>query len=129
MVKHRRLLEHAEIFGEHYGTPLEPVRAALQAGRPIILEIDVQGGIQVHRKMPQATFILILPPSDEELRRRLSGRGTESPKAVQARFDKARAEIRAARRSGAYHRVVINDNLREVVRQVVQIIKQECDKP
>ena len=119
------LLEHAQVFGHGYGTPSGPVRRALQEGRPMLLEIDVQGGLQVHQKMPQATFILVLPPGDEELKQRLRGRGTEDPPAAARRLTKARQEIDAARRSGAYTYTVINDTLDDAVRQVIAIINQE----
>jgi guanylate kinase len=125
MVRQRQLLEHAEVFGQAYGTPAEPVRRAIGQGRSIILEIDVQGGLQVRRRMPQATFILILPPGEEELKRRLRGRGTEAAAAVRRRLAQARREIETARRSGAYTFTVVNDNLDGAVRRVVEILRQE----
>ena len=120
--------EAALVHGNWYGTPAEPLREALAGGRTIVLAIDVQGAIQVHRKMPNATFILILPPSREELARRLSARGTEDAAAVARRLAAAEKEIAAARASGVYNREVINDRLDEAVRRVVEIIQQESPR-
>ena len=125
MIADGALLEWAEVHGALYGTPRRPVEEALAAGRTVILEIDVQGGLQVRRKMPDATGVLIEPPSDAELMRRLAGRGTEGPEAVRRRFDKAKEEIRLARQSGAYEYNVVNDDLERATRQVVDILVQE----
>lgn len=128
MVQGGELLEWAEVHGELYGTPAVPVRQALEAGRTIVLDIDVQGGLQVHRKMPDATFVLIAPPSREELARRLSRRASESPQAAAGRLAKAADELRTATQSGVYNHCVVNDDLESAVRQVVDIINQESAK-
>ncbi len=125
MIAEGRLLEWADVFGNLYGTPAEPVRRAIADGRTIILEIDVQGALQVYRLMPDATFVLIEPPGEQELYRRLAGRGTESPESLQRRFAKARQEIQAARDSGAYRYFVVNNDLETAVNEVVNIVKQE----
>jgi len=122
MVEQGRLLEWAEVFGHLYGTPAEPVQLAVRAGRCIILEIDVQGGIQVHKKMPNAEFVLIVPPSETELRRRLKDRGTEDAASYEARCNKAVEELRIARDSGAYRHEVVNDNLEQAIEDVVTIV-------
>jgi len=119
------LLEWAEVFGRLYGTPAGPVGAALESGRTIVLDIDVQGALAVHRKMPQATFILILPPCREELRRRLGLRGSEDAAALARRLAAARKEISTARQSGVYNHEVVNDRLEEAVQRVVAIIRKE----
>ncbi|MBN1943295.1 MAG: guanylate kinase [Phycisphaerae bacterium] len=123
MIRQDQLLEWAEVFGNLYGTPAEPVRQAVRDGRAIVLEIDVQGGVQVHKKMPDAEFVLIVPPSEEELRRRLKGRGTEDAASYQARSDKAVEELRLARRSGAYRREVVNDDLHRAMDEIVTIVE------
>jgi guanylate kinase len=128
MVERGELLEWAEVFGELYGTPSAPVRRAVEAGRTVVLEIDVQGGIQVHREMPDATFVLIEPPSDEELARRLAGRGSEDPRALARRLAKSNEEIRAARESGAYNHCVVNDDLDAAIEKVVRIVVEESAK-
>jgi len=125
MIAGGELLEWAEVFGNLYGTPAKPVAQAIGQGRTIILEIDVQGALQVHGKMPGATFVLIVPPSDDELLRRLTGRGTETPDALRRRFAKAREEIAVARASGAYKHCVINNDLETAIKEVVEIIRQE----
>jgi len=125
MIADGQLLEWAEVFGQYYGTPAEPVLQALAAGRTVILQIDVQGGRQVHRKMPQAAFVWVRPPGDAELRSRLTGRGTESPEALRRRLQTAQQENRAAKASGVYTHIVINDELNRAVQQVVEILTRE----
>lgn len=125
MIDAGELLEWAEVFGELYGTPAGPVREALAAGRNVVLDIDVQGGSQVRRREPAAVGVLIVPPSDEELARRLRGRGSETEAAAARRLAKAQNDIRAARASGAYDYTVVNDDLQRAVEEVVGIICQE----
>jgi guanylate kinase len=124
MIADGELLEWAEVFGELYGTPAGPVRRAIAEGRTILLDIDVQGGRQVHEAMPDATFVLILPPSDEELARRLRGRGSESERQVRRRLAKAREEIAAAEAEGMYNHRVVNDRLDEAIEAVTRIVNQ-----
>jgi len=128
MIERSQLLEWAEVFGERYGTPAEPVRKALAAGQTILLDIDVQGACQVHRKMPDATFVLIVPPNQEELARRLRERHSEEEVELAERLSKARKEIEAAQASGMYNYRVVNDDLEVAVRQVADIVKQERAK-
>lgn len=125
MIADGELLEWAEVFGHYYGTPAKPVRQARDDGKTMILEIDVQGGIQVHEKMPQAAFVLVLPPDEAELKRRLAARGTESAEVLQRRFTKAKEEILAAQRSGIYTHTVVNDDLARAIDAVVGIVTQE----
>jgi guanylate kinase len=126
MVADGRMLEWAEVFpGRFYGTPAAAINEAIGQGRKIVLDIDVQGAIQVHAKLPDATFILIEPPSQEILRGRLVGRGSESPDEVACRLGKALAELNAARNSGIYTYTVVNDDLPKAVERVVEIINQE----
>lgn len=129
MARDGELLEWASVFGNLYGTPAAPVREAIKAGRRIVLEIDVQGALQVHAKMPSATFVLILPPGEEELSRRLRGRGSEDEEALQRRLGQARREIQTAQASGVYNHCVINDDLEKAIREVTEIIKQEPVRP
>lgn len=126
MIDAGELLEWAEIYGEYYGTRAGPVREAVDAGRSILVEIDIQGGLQVHEAMPEATFILILPPGEDELKRRLCGRGSEDASALAKRLGEAQKEIQAAEASGVYNHTVINDDLESAVDKVVGIIRQEC---
>lgn len=125
MIDADELLEWADVFGNFYGTPARPVREALAAGKTMLLEIDIQGGLQVAGRMPEATFVLIVPPDDAELRRRLVGRGTEDADVVHRRLAKARQEIATAVQSGAYTHTVVNDDLERAVREVMAIIQEQ----
>ncbi len=124
MIERDELLEWAEIFGNLYGTPAGPVLEAFAADKVVLLEIDVQGALQVHEKMPEATFILVVPPDDEELQRRLRGRGTENAESFRMRYGKAKDELRIARDSKMYAHVVVNDNLETAIRDIVMIVKE-----
>ena len=125
MIADGALLEHADVFGHYYGTPAKPVRDALAAGRNVVLEIDVQGGLQVHEKHPDATFVLIVPPDDAELARRLNGRGTEEDDVVRRRLAQADSELEIARKSGAYEYEVVNDDLERAIDEVVELVTRE----
>jgi guanylate kinase len=124
MIEQGDLLEWAEVFpGRFYGTPARPVQDAIVAGRTIVLDIDVQGGLQVHDKMPGATFVLVAPPDIEELKRRLLGRGTEGQAEQAARLAKAESEMAAARKSGVYDCEVVNDDLQRAIEEIVRIVQ------
>jgi len=116
------LLEYAEVFGHLYGTPKDKVEEALQAGETIILEIDVQGAKQVKVIYPAAVMIFILPPSQKELAERMDLRGREGSEATEERLNGASTEIAAAWQY--YEYMVINGDLEQAVKEVVQIIKQ-----
>ncbi|MBI5724165.1 MAG: guanylate kinase [Planctomycetes bacterium] len=124
MTRQDELLEWAKVFDNYYGTPAGPVRKAVEQGKTIVLNIDVQGGQQVAQTFPGATFILILPPGEKALAERLAGRKTETPEQLKARLSKAMEEIRQAKLSGVYNHEVVNDSLADAVRQVVGIIKE-----
>jgi guanylate kinase len=114
------LLEWAVVHGVHrYGTPRAPVLAALGAGRPALLEIDLQGARQVRVSWPSATFVFLAPPSWEELERRLVGRGTETPEERQQRLDTARAEL-AARVE--FDHVVVNGEVGQALEDLVALV-------
>ena len=121
------MLEHAEYVGNYYGTPKKPVDDALSAGKNIILDIDVQGALQVKTKMPEAVMIFVLPPDFETLMRRIRGRGTESEEIIAKRMEKARFELQCFDR---YDYVVVNrDNgVEEAAGDVLSILKAETLK-
>jgi guanylate kinase len=121
-------LEHAEYVGHRYGTPARPVREAVEAGRHVIMEIDVQGGIQVAERMPDSVRIFVLPPDLDSLKARLAGRRTESDDIMQRRLAKADGEIAFARDSGSYQYFVTNDVLDDTVDEILGIIEQEMQK-
>ncbi|MBT5658112.1 MAG: guanylate kinase [Phycisphaerae bacterium] len=118
-------LEHAEVFGRHaYGTPREPVVNALRDGDLILLDIDVQGAIQIREHMPSAYMIFILPPSDEELRHRLETRGREDEEAIDRRFAEARREIDLATSRTLYDAFIVNDNLDRAVDEACRLVSE-----
>jgi guanylate kinase len=119
------LLESAEYIGERYGTPRQPVEEALDRGQNVVLEIDVQGGIQVAEKVPDSVRIFVLPPDDKSLRSRLEGRRTEAAEELARRLEKADGEIAAARHSGCYQHFVVNDCLETAIAEVMAIIEKE----
>lgn len=123
MVDRDEFLEFAGVFGKRYGTPHGWVAEQLKRGRLVILEIDVQGAIQVKRKMPEALAVFILPPSEAVLLERLRSRKRESEEAIQQRFAEARREMQVARESGVYDHFVVNRDVAEAITEAVQIIE------
>ncbi|HWD02595.1 MAG TPA: guanylate kinase [Amycolatopsis sp.] len=119
MVADGRLLEWAEFAGNRYGTPREPVERALAAGRPAVLEIELQGARQVRAAMPEARLVMLMPPSWDELVGRLTGRGTESEAAVAARLAEAERELAAA---GEFDERVVNADVRAAARRLLDLI-------
>ncbi|WP_424949823.1 guanylate kinase [Deinococcus sp.] len=115
-------LEHAEFAGNHYGTPRGPIEAALEAGRDVVLEIEVKGAMQVRQATDEAILVFIMPPSLTELRRRLEGRATESPEQIERRLSRAREEILEAH---AFDYVVMNDDLTRAVLDMHAIQRAE----
>jgi len=123
-IQNKEFLEHAEVFGCHrYGTLKNPVNQVLVDGGVMLLDIDVQGGIQVHDNMPESVRFFILPPSEEELLRRLKARGREDEDSIQRRFREAKREIKLAEESGAYEYFIINDSLEFAIAEITSIIK------
>ena len=112
-------LEWAEYAGNCYGTPLASVQREMAAGKQVILEIEVQGALQVKEKMPEAHLVFIEPPSLEELERRLRGRGTETDDVVRKRMDTALVELS--------HKMV-NDDLDEAVAQLVAYVNETAEQ-
>lgn len=114
------LLEWAQVHGAaRYGTPTAPVRAAVAAGRHVILEIDIQGARQVRQHLPSARFVFIAPPDEDALRQRLFDRGTETPAEMDRRLQTAKSEMAA---QGEFEHVVVNDDLGLAVDQLVVLL-------
>lgn len=113
-------LEHAEVFGNLYGTPADETRRALEAGDNLILEIDVQGALQVKEKMPEAVMIFILPPDMAELERRIRSRGRDTDEVIAGRLEKAAFETKIGKEN--YEYFVVNDILENAVRETAEII-------
>ncbi|MBR4074269.1 MAG: guanylate kinase [Firmicutes bacterium] len=117
--------EYAQVYENYYGTPKQMVMEQLAKGRDVLLEIDTQGALNVKKAYPEGVAIFLLPPSLEELRKRLTGRGTETPEAIELRLSKTLNEISCMTE---YDYCVVNDNLEVAVDQVVSIMKAEHSK-
>lgn len=117
------LLEWAQVFDHHYGTPRTPVDDSLQAGRDMIVEIDVNGAEQVKRAMPEALTIFVEPPSEAELLRRLRARAREDETVIQKRFAEAKREMTQARRGGAYDHFIVNETLDTAIADALEIVQ------
>jgi guanylate kinase len=115
-------LEWAPVHNDYYGTPSKPVQAWLRQGRDVLLDIDVQGAGQVKRKVPEAVSIFILPPSREELKRRLSFRRTESPQALRLRLRNAEKELADWPR---FDYAVVNADLRDTLKALLSIFQAQ----
>lgn len=120
LVSAGQFLEWAEFAGYKYGTPRRPVEQHLAAGRPTLLEIELQGARQVRKTMPEAQFVFLAPPSFEVLRERLVGRGTEPEEVINARLDRARIEMEA---DHEFDVVVVNDDVARAAAEVVALIE------
>ena len=116
-------LEWADVFGKRYGTRQKWVEEQLARGRLVILEIDVEGAKQVKAKMPEAFGVFILPPSEEELLRRLQNRKRESEELIQKRFAEAQHEIREAKACDVYDKFIINENLEAAIEEAIMHVK------
>jgi len=122
------LLEWAEVFGNYYGTPRAFVEENLEAGRVVILEIDVAGAEQVKRNMPDAWALFVLPPSEDALLDRLRNRAREDEAVIQRRFAKAKDEIARAKASGVYDAFIVNDTLDHAKTEAVELLRKELTR-
>jgi guanylate kinase len=119
-VREGAFVEHADYSGRRYGTLREELERRTAAGSPVVLEIEVQGARQIARSMPEAVRIFIAPPSEEALRTRLIGRGTDDPEQVEARLASAREELLA---QGEFPHVVVNDRLEDSVAALEELVR------
>ncbi len=122
MIEDKELIEWAEYVGNYYGTPRKAVEQQLNEGNDVLLEIEIQGGMLVKEQFPDALLVFITPPSAEELKRRLVGRGTESEEEISRRLARAAEE---APYMESYDYIVTNDVLEDCVEQLNQIISRE----
>ncbi len=120
MIENDELLEHAEYVGNYYGTPRSFVESMLDAGKDVVLELEIQGAMQIKKKYPDTLLIFVTPPSAGELRRRLTGRGTETPEVIEKRMQRAAKEAEGIEN---YDYIVINDDIDECTRQLHEIIR------
>ncbi|MBE6940471.1 MAG: guanylate kinase [Ruminococcaceae bacterium] len=126
MIGRDEFLEHAQYVGNYYGTPKKYVDAAMEEGRDVILDIEVQGAQQICAKRPETVRIFVGPPSWQELERRLTARGTDTPEKVQQRLQRARVEMQSAEE---YDYLVINDQLEQAVEELKAILCAEHCRP
>ena len=125
-IAREEFLEYAEYVGNFYGTPKRYVDEAMDRGEDVILDIEIQGAIQVKGKRPETVSVFIAPPSWAELERRLTERGTDSPDKIQKRLLRAKVEFQTAH---TYDYFVINDNIENAVRELDAIMTAEHCKP
>lgn len=119
------MLEYANYVGNYYGTPKKAVYEQIEQGKDVVLEIEVQGAMQIKEKCPDAVFIFVMPPSMSELRHRLVDRQTEDMDTINHRLETAVNEMRYAKQ---YHYVVVNDTVSEAVKNISAIIQAEKNK-
>lgn len=125
MIDKEEFMEHAYFFENHYGTPKKPVLENLENGKDVVLEIDILGAMQVKERCPEAVMIFILPPSIEELKHRITGRGTETPEQVKKRLSRAMEEIRKIEE---YSYFIVNDDVKRAVEEMEAIVLSEKNK-
>lgn len=113
-------LESAQVYGNYYGTPRAPVDSALRSGRDVLLELDIQGAASVKRAKPEAVLVFIEPPSFDDLKDRIRGRGTEDPETLFKRLEAAYDEVRS---KGTYDHIVINDEVERAAAELARIIE------
>lgn len=119
LVANGELLEWAEFAGNRYGTPRHAVLDRLAGGEPVLLEIDLQGARLVRQSMPEAQLVFLAPPSWEELVRRLTGRGTESPEVIEERLAAARVELAA---ESEFDLTLVNTSVEDVARELLTLM-------
>ena len=125
MIEAGELLEWANVYGNYYGTPKQAVLDRLEAGEDILLEIDTQGALNVMEAMPEGLYVFLLPPSLEELEKRLRGRGTETDESIARRLGAAKEEIG---RAVKYRYVVVNDTVEKAEETIANIIAAEHNR-
>lgn len=124
-IKNNEFLEYAEVYGNYYGTPKSNVMELINCGKDVLLEIDIQGALKVKEIYPEGVFIFILPPSMEELKNRLEGRGTETKENMIKRLNEAEKEIEFVFK---YDYAVMNDIVDEAVEKIDSIIIAEKNR-
>ena len=122
MIREEQLLEYARYSGNYYGTPASFIRSQRDQGRHVLLEIEVQGALQVMERCPDAVSVFLVPPSMQELEDRLRGRGTETEDAIRRRLEAAHREIS---QMGRYQYVVVNDQVEKAAEDLSSILRAE----
>lgn len=122
MIKNGQLLEYARVYDNYYGTPKQAIYDQLENGTDVILEIEMQGAMQIRKKYPQAVFIFILPPSLTELKNRIVNRGTETVEQIEKRMSSAYSEIELIK---DYDYYVFNESITYSAEQIMNIVNAE----
>ena len=125
MIKDDALVEYNLVHGNYYGTPKSFVEDMLRQGKRVLFDIDVFGKVNFDKVYPEATGILILPPSEEELERRLRGRGTDSEEVIRLRLENEKKEMEFAKTKGKYEHIIVNDDLEKAANELRAILKGE----
>lgn len=120
-----QFLEYAQVHGAYYGTPKHPALDDMAAGKDVLLEIDVQGALQVRFQYPNALLIFILPPDAPTLLQRLRDRGREGEEEIESRYREAKREIHMAKGAHAFDFFVINDTIDRAVEEIVKIMRHK----
>ena len=121
-IAEEKFLEYAEVYGNFYGTPIHKIEERLERGEDVLLEIDIQGALNVMKKRPDGVYIFLLPPSLDELKNRIQGRGTESPEVLDVRLKAAANEIAVGKN---YQYAVVNDTVENAVEKIKMILAAE----
>ena len=122
LLEQNQFLEWAKVYDEYYGTPLAPILEGLESGQVIVMDLDVQGALQVKRRLPEAVLVFLLPPSIAALKARLIKRGTESAQDMDKRLEACQEEIASAR---SYDYLVVNCEVSRAVDQLICIVEAE----
>lgn len=122
MISRDELLEYAEVYGNYYGTPRDYVMKQLEAGKDVLLEIDIQGALQVKKRFPEGVFVFIVPPSLDELSARIYKRGTDSEDVIKRRLASAASELTYA---AEYDYIIVNDVAEKAADKVLTIMEAE----
>jgi len=122
LIANDQLIEHAKYVSNYYGTPRSYVEEKMAEGKDVILEIEIQGALKVKEKFPETLLVFVVPPSAEELKRRLIGRGTETMEVIEQRMKRATEE---AEEMGSYDYILINDDLNKAVEDLHNLIQSQ----
>ena len=125
MIANDEMLEYAEIYGNFYGTPRSYVMSILDQGKDVVLEIDPQGALQIKQRFPDAVFVFIVPPSLDELTKRIYKRGTDSEEVIKRRLSAATSELAYASK---YDYIIVNDEVEKASKKVSNIIEAERNR-
>ena len=122
MIEQKKFVEWAQVHGELYGTSANFLDKAIETKKDVVLEVDVEGGIEIKKRYPEAVLIFLLPPSWQELEKRLNKRATERIEKIRERINQAKKEITYA---PSYDYLVVNDNINEALNDVLSIVRAE----